>query len=556
MPIIQVPANYADLENILLNGMNDPSALNKSEIQLTPIQYRKGELSFQNVHQIRLEADFETWNNGAWFILKPRFFNQIKTKSREQLNVLVSTLLNEDQIPHISDEAIYRACIENTKNDVIFDAFVMMKIMMERFASLAPQKFQNTTKAKAYIGYLTTNYNFNNKYQINGNIRESISPTELALAESIWPGLKNPLLWEDSLKLELETIGLIFGCLQEIIAKIAVNASLQSIALEVGLQKRGLTQDQTQNTTGICDLSQNDLDVMSELLSMLPETRILYLALAKNDCPLALTLSQLLGAVLEQPTNVPNFLKALNLKAGTAQQELNAIEKRILEQNKEPEEVIQIKEIVEDIVVNAPIPINNIPNLEKTEFVQAQKIDEVEQMDDVTETNQPQLPAIPKNNSAEESQYTLELSFLLDSINKMKDYAVTLPNPHQTIALNLSNDLIDELNEFIFIHQNKAPLPEDFIEFQKSFTKLLHGKDTDMGTHRAAYVPILMNIGIALTGVGLAVIALQLITSKLSTGKASFFFEKTHREVLRDQIEDNVDKVDISCIKTNPSPVR
>jgi hypothetical protein len=312
MPLLDKTPAYTTLEMALLNGMNNSSALTFSEANLTPSVYKNDGTSYQNVHTIPLEADLMTWNNGAWFILKPRFFNQIINNSkRTELNVLVTSLLGLDNTVNINNTVLSDALIQNTDNDIIFDVFVMMKIMIEKLELVSPKRARN-------FEY----------YQAISPLRR-LNKHEQELAVSLWPGIKYKTMWQKSLEQDLEsTVGIVFGCLQEVIAQVAINSSLQSIALKVGLEHKNLVNEKDLiKSGGLCDLTSKDLDTMTDFLCSLPQTKAVYDWLVKHDSQLTRTLSQLLGAILEKPQNVKNFLQALNLQQGSAKSILDKIER-------------------------------------------------------------------------------------------------------------------------------------------------------------------------------------------------------------------------------------
>ena len=312
MALLKKTAVYSALENTLLTGMNNYNELTFNEQQITPIIYRRNNPSFQNVHQINLEADLSIWNNGAWFILKPRFYNQIIQTNRDDLNLLISSFLQLNDTISIDDAVLNEALILNTNNDVVFEAFIMMKIMMEKLNRVCPQR------AWDFEDYQTKNW------------FKQLSHHEQTLASSLWPGIKDKTLWQQSFNLNLdETVGMVFACLQEMIAQIAMNSCLQSIALNAGLKHKNLGDyKDSLKKQGICDLTTQDLDTLADFLCSLPETQRVYEWLVTQDSQIALTLSQLLEALLEQPKNVQKFLQTLNLQQGTAQLELEKIEEK------------------------------------------------------------------------------------------------------------------------------------------------------------------------------------------------------------------------------------
>ena len=86
-----------------------------------------------------MDANSDVWSNGAWFILKPRFFHRIKTKKTE-LNAVITSLLELDDTVNISDKMVHQALIDNTDNDTLFDVFIMLKIALEKMGTVSPQR--------------------------------------------------------------------------------------------------------------------------------------------------------------------------------------------------------------------------------------------------------------------------------------------------------------------------------------------------------------------------------------------------------------------------------
>lgn len=120
---------------------------------------------------------------------------------------------------------------------------------------------------------------------------------------------------------------------------------------------------------------------------------------------------------------------------------------------------------------------------------------------------------------------------LYSKIKVMEDYGKKLEkaDPQKgEIAINLARKLGWLVNSY-----EKKQIEEP--KFKEEFNKLLHSQDHIMSKHRATWKPILVNIDIALTGVGLLAIGIKLAHDKLSTGQATFFYHKTYRQ---GQIED------------------
>jgi ankyrin repeat protein len=115
---------------------------------------------------------------------------------------------------------------------------------------------------------------------------------------------------------------------------------------------------------------------------------------------------------------------------------------------------------------------------------------------------------------------------LFQKIQAMHNYGVLLRDQGVSkgqLAIELASDLTDMANQFF----EQEPAQRNFAEFKPRFSTLLHSKDHEMSTYRIAWGTIVANIAIALTGVGLLFIAGKLIYSKVTEGRALFFFKKS-----------------------------
>jgi ankyrin repeat protein len=111
-------------------------------------------------------------------------------------------------------------------------------------------------------------------------------------------------------------------------------------------------------------------------------------------------------------------------------------------------------------------------------------------------------------------------------IQAMHDYGVLLKAQGASkgqVGIDLAANLAKMANKF-FAQQ---PEQRNFAEFELRFSTLLHSKDQEMSAYRIAWGTIVANIAIALTGIGLLLIAGKLIHSKVTEGRALFFFEKS-----------------------------
>ena len=114
----------------------------------------------------------------------------------------------------------------------------------------------------------------------------------------------------------------------------------------------------------------------------------------------------------------------------------------------------------------------------------------------------------------------------LHKIQAMHDYGVLLRNQGASkgqVAIDLAGKLTTMANEFF----GQKPEQRNFAELEPQFSALLHSKDKEMSAYRISWGTIVANVAIALTGVGLLLIAGKLIHSKVTENRALFFFQKS-----------------------------
>ncbi|MFT4060286.1 MAG: hypothetical protein QM652_12145 [Legionella sp.] len=310
--------NGTEIENLLLKGMDNYAELTFHESRLR--KYQKEEPAFQNVHRIKLEENLTVWDNGAWFILKPRFFYQLMNPViRGTLNTTVSTMLGIEE--QISDQSL-TALTKITHNDLVFTVFTMLKIMEEKLLQFSPK-----APGKSFKSF--------GDYQTFIHTHIKPSNYEFMLMESLWPGIKDEGRWLEISHQDSEsTFGFSIDILKEIIGKITINSSLQFIALNAGLEREGLLD--CMPTIGLCDLSSEEFNLIIQGVfdidaNILMQFHLMYGWLTKNSCdtsssPFTKILSSLLGAILEKPANLEQFLRTLNLQQGLAKDRLKIIQ--------------------------------------------------------------------------------------------------------------------------------------------------------------------------------------------------------------------------------------
>lgn len=115
-------------------------------------------------------------------------------------------------------------------------------------------------------------------------------------------------------------------------------------------------------------------------------------------------------------------------------------------------------------------------------------------------------------------------------------------------VVKLSDALKEKLYSFVLSFRNETP--PDFVIFQREFKELLHSQDAAMDHHRHQWKPIVANILLALTGVGLIAImikaGIQAINPKGNaddpnrTFNHSLFFAKTRTQEQLESIEADI----------------
>ncbi len=138
-----------------------------------------------------------------------------------------------------------------------------------------------------------------------------------------------------------------------------------------------------------------------------------------------------------------------------------------------------------------------------------------------------------------------QIKNLCSKIERMEDYGNSLQSHAQKpffkrdydkgdASTKLAKELKSELGKFVIKLEEKKPdgkMNDDEIkQFTKRFIKLLHSKDEEMKKHRKAWKPIVANIFLAFTGIGLIAIALKAISARIKKDNSlngSLFFTQT-----------------------------
>lgn len=115
---------------------------------------------------------------------------------------------------------------------------------------------------------------------------------------------------------------------------------------------------------------------------------------------------------------------------------------------------------------------------------------------------------------------------LLKKIKAMHDYGQLLKEQGASkgqVAVTLAQNLNSMTREFFALQPEKR----DEAAFKGKFLILLHSQNQEMSAYRMSWGTIVANIAIALTGIGLLSIVAKLIDSKVTKGRALFFFQKS-----------------------------
>lgn len=130
------------------------------------------------------------------------------------------------------------------------------------------------------------------------------------------------------------------------------------------------------------------------------------------------------------------------------------------------------------------------------------------------------LPQLIANNPS--------LKFLYDAIDAMGIYGSGIHSEKGKMVVQHASQLKNKLTEFLHSPQVSEQT------FKKEFKAFLHTKDIQMQAHRQEWKPILANILLALTGVGLVAIfakfSFHLVANKKLNINQSFFFGETKTE--------------------------
>jgi ankyrin repeat protein len=114
---------------------------------------------------------------------------------------------------------------------------------------------------------------------------------------------------------------------------------------------------------------------------------------------------------------------------------------------------------------------------------------------------------------------------LFASIDEIKEYGYYLScqgAPKGQVAIDLADALYQKASSYFAQDAATANFPK----FKEEFSALLKSKNHEMSEYRTSWSTIIANVLIAMTGVGLLLMAGKLVHSGITKGRPLFFFQK------------------------------
>lgn len=133
---------------------------------------------------------------------------------------------------------------------------------------------------------------------------------------------------------------------------------------------------------------------------------------------------------------------------------------------------------------------------------------------------------------------TLQLYIELLKLNLSKG----MSSAEETAFKTVKKDLVKLTGQLISEFPNQPPTPEQFKQFQRKFNATLHHQD-EILEKNINWPSLAVNLSLAITGLGLVVLAAQAIHSKVTTGKASLFEIPTEKQEKFAAIKKSVQEV-------------
>ncbi|CEG56989.1 hypothetical protein [Legionella fallonii] len=162
-----------------------------------------------------------------------------------------------------------------------------------------------------------------------------------------------------------------------------------------------------------------------------------------------------------------------------------------------------------------------------------------------------------QQNTIDQYKAKPEIAKLFNAIKNMENYGEKLLGigaDKGTTAISLAKELDKKLVDFLLKSSTTPPTQEQFEQFKADFKGALHDKDDVMHQHREQWKPIVANILLALSGIGLIAIIIKatahVIDASLNKKQLSFnqafFFAKTQSQELGDKIDESLEDTSLN----------
>ncbi|KTD81766.1 hypothetical protein [Legionella waltersii] len=132
------------------------------------------------------------------------------------------------------------------------------------------------------------------------------------------------------------------------------------------------------------------------------------------------------------------------------------------------------------------------------------------------------------------------------AIDLMRQYGKSLEALKGATVVTLADGLEQQVNDFLqSIKTNPKEMKKRLEDFKREFIVLLNSKNKEMQHHRAIWKPIVANVLIALSGIGLFLLgcrlAKQVYSQQPMTVNNCLFFAKTSSEIKQQQVQKRLD---------------
>ncbi|KTD72345.1 hypothetical protein [Legionella tucsonensis] len=135
-------------------------------------------------------------------------------------------------------------------------------------------------------------------------------------------------------------------------------------------------------------------------------------------------------------------------------------------------------------------------------------------------------------------EYALKMRGLYEKIAGIKTYAETLSEHEKIIINKLADDLKKDVDQFVHHNQDEIPDKEAYQKFKMKVKARLHSQDDVMSEHRS-WPTVVANILLSLVTIG------KLIYSKVTTGRASFWFDKIEaQKEIEVPVDETLEEID------------